>query len=581
MKWRLREGQGEALYEMGVEDNGALKGLSKREMQDSVETLTRMAVELGAATTVIRERRLDNGRLVAEIAVRKIPDDQNNIDVRIAVMGSADAGKSTLLGVLTQGTLDNGRGSARLNMFRHLHEVQTGRTSSISHEILGFSEDGSVINYGSQELMTAEEICINSTKIVTFLDLAGHKKYLRTTISGLSGYYPHYAMLVVSSSSGVVNMTQEHLNILLALEVPFFVVVTKTDVTSAGCAIRGVKQFLRMVGVRRVPLVVNSSDDMISAGASGLSANVVPIFCLSSVTGEGLELLTRFLHLLPPTRPEKEKSRLEEAPAEFHVDEVFHVTEVGRVLGGMLKSGVLCQNARVQVGPLADGSFVPCTVSSVHRNKTPCKVVRAGQSAALRLQMPHDAALAAGDVSLRRGTVVVPADTPDSPRGCLFFQAKVLVLYHTSVIHPGFQTTVYIGSIRQTARIEGIMAADGLNTNQESSVLFRFVSHPEYVRVGNRLLFKEGMTRGIGTITQVFPVTLKPTSFVSSTSPTQHAVDADNGNADLQQQLDKYNSCLLLHGKPAKSPQKSLNNIQRKLLQTNHLHNQNLENFFN
>jgi len=53
-------------------------------------------------------------------------------------MGSADAGKSTLLGVLTQGQLDNGRGRARLNMFRHLHEVQSGRTSSISHEILGF-----------------------------------------------------------------------------------------------------------------------------------------------------------------------------------------------------------------------------------------------------------------------------------------------------------------------------------------------------------------------------------------------------------------------------------------------------------
>jgi GTPase len=40
--------------------------------------------------------------------------------------------------VLTQGQLDNGRGRARLNMFRHLHEVQSGRTSSISHEILGF-----------------------------------------------------------------------------------------------------------------------------------------------------------------------------------------------------------------------------------------------------------------------------------------------------------------------------------------------------------------------------------------------------------------------------------------------------------
>ena len=75
---------------------------------------------------------------VAEILVRKIPDDQQLIDLRLCVLVSADVGKSTLLGVLTQGELDNGRGRARLNMFRHLHEIQTGRTSSVSHEILGW-----------------------------------------------------------------------------------------------------------------------------------------------------------------------------------------------------------------------------------------------------------------------------------------------------------------------------------------------------------------------------------------------------------------------------------------------------------
>ena len=66
------------------------------------------------------------------------------IDLRLAVLGNVDAGKSTLLGVLTQGELDNGRGRARLNLFRHLHEIQSGRTSSISHEILGFDAEGEV-----------------------------------------------------------------------------------------------------------------------------------------------------------------------------------------------------------------------------------------------------------------------------------------------------------------------------------------------------------------------------------------------------------------------------------------------------
>ena len=63
------------------------------------------------------------------------------------MLGNVDAGKSTLLGVLTQGELDNGRGKARLNLFRHLHEIQSGRTSSISHGILGFNSDGQVIEF--------------------------------------------------------------------------------------------------------------------------------------------------------------------------------------------------------------------------------------------------------------------------------------------------------------------------------------------------------------------------------------------------------------------------------------------------
>ena len=62
----------------------------------------------------------------------------------MAVLGNMEVGKSTLLGVLTQGEMDNGRGKVRLNLFRHLHEIQSGRTSSISHEIMGLTADGQV-----------------------------------------------------------------------------------------------------------------------------------------------------------------------------------------------------------------------------------------------------------------------------------------------------------------------------------------------------------------------------------------------------------------------------------------------------
>lgn len=43
MKWRLREGRGEAIYEIGVADNGLLLGLSENDLTLSLNTLNRMA----------------------------------------------------------------------------------------------------------------------------------------------------------------------------------------------------------------------------------------------------------------------------------------------------------------------------------------------------------------------------------------------------------------------------------------------------------------------------------------------------------------------------------------------------------
>ncbi|KRT83365.1 hypothetical protein AMK59_4740 [Oryctes borbonicus] len=515
MKWRLREGQGEAIYEIGVEDNGVLTGLSNNDMKDSLQTLKQMAVKLGATTTTLRERILDNGRCVTEVLVRKVgkkesvttsiqykipkskvPDDQDNIEIRIAVLGNADAGKSTLLGVLTQGNLDNGRGRARLNMFRHLHEIQSGRTSSISHEILGFNSEGTPVNYSYSELMTAEEICDASTKLVTFLDLAGHKKYIHTTIQGLSGYSPHHAMLVISSAAGAVGMTREHLTIATALNVPFFIVITKIDLVDSRKTLESLETLLKCVGSRRVPLFVKNIDDVITAGANQLKGNVVPIFCVSSVTGEGLDLLLKFLHVLPPGVSAKECDRLEQESPEFQVDENFRAGDVGQVLGGLLVKGVVSEGSQMQIGPLKNGTFKPVTIKSIQRNRVPCRMVRAGQSAAICLEDSPE--------GIRNGMVLLSRDVEAS--GSLYFQASVSVIYHERVICRGFESTVHIGNIRQTAVIIAIFESSYLQVNERKSVLFKFKNYPEHVRVGQRLLFRSGMSKGTGEITQIFPV---------------------------------------------------------------------------
>lgn len=59
--------------------------------------------------------------------------------------------------------------------------------------------------------MSAEEICEASSKLITFIDLAGHQKYIKTTIFGLTAHRPDFSMLVVGANSGVGKLTSERL----------------------------------------------------------------------------------------------------------------------------------------------------------------------------------------------------------------------------------------------------------------------------------------------------------------------------------------------------------------------------------
>ena len=58
------------------------------------------------------------------------------------MIGNVDSGKSTLVGVLSKGELDDGRGKARERVMNYPHEKKEGRTSSIGHEIMGFDANG-------------------------------------------------------------------------------------------------------------------------------------------------------------------------------------------------------------------------------------------------------------------------------------------------------------------------------------------------------------------------------------------------------------------------------------------------------
>ena len=93
------------------------------------------------------------------------------------MLGSEDSGKSTLLGVLITGRRDNGNGLARTNVFKYKHEIMNGRTSSVCQHILGFDSKGKVTNISKFGIQTWQQIVQESSKVLTFIDVAGSEKY--------------------------------------------------------------------------------------------------------------------------------------------------------------------------------------------------------------------------------------------------------------------------------------------------------------------------------------------------------------------------------------------------------------------
>jgi GTPase len=59
------------------------------------------------------------------------------------------------------------------------------------------------------------------------LDLAGHERYLKTTLYGLTSGAPSCVILIVGANAGLIGMSKEHLAAALALSLPVAVCITK------------------------------------------------------------------------------------------------------------------------------------------------------------------------------------------------------------------------------------------------------------------------------------------------------------------------------------------------------------------
>ncbi|MHA2501864.1 MAG: GTP-binding protein [Candidatus Kariarchaeaceae archaeon] len=495
MRFRLFEGQGEAYYYLGVEDNGTPLGLPQSDLDESIRILEEVAERAGAKVTVLRRSEGNDGQ-VAELLVRaqKNPTELP-ADIKIASVGNVDAGKSTLIGVLLKGNLDDGRGSARSSVFRFLHELESGRTSSVSTTVIGIDENGKIINHNPVHPPTDIEVLERSIKTLSFQDLAGHEKYLKTTIYGLTGMVPDYAMLLVSANQGVLQMTKEHLGLVVALKIPFFIVMTKLDITPdprRKTTLDELKKLLKIPGVSKIPLVVKSREDSIVASLNIHQQNVVPIFQISTVTGESIEELTQFLQLLKPTKIDEKAEKLQ---FRAYIDEIYHVQGVGTVVSGMIYSGRLAVNDTVHLGPFDDGSFKEVRVKSIHYKRVPTGSAVAGQAVTFALTKFKKQ-------DVRKGMVMLKTE---EKLGAIYeFEAEIYVLFHSTTIKEGYSPVIHVKSIRQSAEMINL-DKDLIRTGDRAIVRFRFKYRPEHIQVGQRIVFREGRTKGIGLITSIGP----------------------------------------------------------------------------
>ncbi|KAI1143661.1 P-loop containing nucleoside triphosphate hydrolase protein [Hypoxylon sp. FL0543] len=537
---RLSEGHGEAVFDLGFENNSESMRLTREEWDTALKGLKETAKQVGADCNILLTKNVGgdveigsttagnqskDSDCTGKVLIRRVPSTiEQVIETRIAVVGNVDAGKSSMLGVLVKGDLDDGRGKARVNLFRHKHEIETGRTSSVGMEIMGFDTMGNVVRSDTPgRKLSWEEIGKRSAKVITFTDLAGHERYLRTTVFGLLSSSPNYCLLMVAANNGLIGMSKEHLGIALAMNVPIMVVITKIDMCPPNIlqqTVRQITQILKSPGARKMPVLINSREECINTATQFVSQRICPIFQVSNVTGENLDLVRTFLNILP------HHGRYDsDAPFEFQVNDTFSVPFVGTVVSGIVKSGVVHAGDNVLIGPDSLGQFTQTSIRSIERKRMGVPAASAGQSASFALRKVRRK-------DVRKGMVILPKiEGQPPPKVYREFVAEVLILSHATTIEKKYQAMLHVGPVAQTCAIIDV-DRPFIRTGDRATVAFQFVQRPEYLAPGDRLLFREGRTKGLGIVMSVGYDPTKPLMPHQSEGGDAQGSEDANGSVD-------------------------------------------------
>lgn len=408
-------------------------------------------------------------------------------ELRIAVLGNVDAGKSSLTGVLTKNVLDDGRGYARSLVSQFNHERSTGKTSSVTQNF-SKSENG---------------------QVVVYIDLAGHEKYLKTTLHGMSGFYPDYGMVVVGANMGITDITKEHMNVAIALNIPFMVVITKVDIAPTHVLEKtkaSIEEIVNKKLKQKTLTYVNEEniDSIIHIRKH------VPVFTVSNKSGLNIELLKKYINNVYNFFETHNKLTLFNTTDTlkdtniFSVDRNYQVNGVGTVLSGRVCNGTFKKNDNVYIGPF-HGMWYPVTIRSFHDNfQQSIDKMENNESGCVAIKC-NNKNVDLKKLDYKKGIYLMSCDVEECKKFTAYeFEADVIIMHtHSTTISKNYQPIINCNKIVQCAQIVDIYEKINIRAGDKCRIKFRFIYRPEFIQENDKFIFREGQTRGIGIIRKV------------------------------------------------------------------------------
>ncbi|MFC6771482.1 EF-Tu/IF-2/RF-3 family GTPase, partial [Halorubrum pallidum] len=184
----------------------------------------------------------------------------------------------------------------------------------------------------------------------------------------------------------------------------------------------------------------------------------------------------------------------ERAEFRLYVDRSYKVTGVGAVASGTVNSGTVEAGDELLLGPMADGTFREVEVRSIEMHYHRVDKATAGRIVGIALKGVDEA-------EIERGMALVPRDSDPEP--VREFEAEAMVLNHPTRIQAGYEPVVHVETVSEAAVFEP--EGGQLLPGDTGRTRVRFKFRPYLVEEGQRFVFREGSSKGVGTIRGVNP----------------------------------------------------------------------------